>query len=602
MGTSYTEVEGGTARKIAMEAIQSLGRGFDVTCDFRTKFCKSRVVEVAREGWEKITLPGGVTIDAPKTIKFDKGESMRFTSDLMPFQQMSELFNKRSLIDGKIPLGYFNAMYDFTGSWFEDAPQTKTLAFDGKFVTLYQLQLTRSTLVRSKVKEAVPSTWEPAGIARFISKYGTHIITSVNVGGQDVLFLKENCSSMLSAIDVNATLKGLGDKKFTDTIDQKVQDQKVYGMHQIDPRKIAYVDGTEVPYKSQELVIFARKRGGNLLAKTHSEWQATVNSAPDIISMSFVPITSLLTGTPGIGFLNHAINLYIRYKPPIDDIRCFLEFQVPRQWIPVYNDLPLGPPRKKAALPSLQFSLMGPKLYVNTAQICVNRRPVTGLRLYLEGRRNNRLGIHLQHLSSLPRVLEPYWNENVIIEQPRWCGSDDQGNSDWFEHVHCKNFSHVCTARVKYNPEWTSHGSGVFVITGAKIEVKSHGLKNVLHLRLQFTRVPGCTIQKSHWYQPCNASSQKAGFFSTLSTTFTSHTARKTARPTPVAVNSGVFLGQPPVPIQQPKLLKFVDTRELTKGPHDMPGHWLVIGAQLDVVVGKICLHAKYCLLNYENE
>jgi hypothetical protein len=33
---------------------------------------------------------------------------------------------------------------------------------------------------------------------------------------------------------------------------------------------------------------------------------------PDVISMSFIPITSLLNGVPGSGFLSHAINLYLR--------------------------------------------------------------------------------------------------------------------------------------------------------------------------------------------------------------------------------------------------------------------------------------------------
>lgn len=38
--------------------------------------------------------------------------------------------------------------------------------------------------------------------------------------------------------------------------------------------------------------------------------------SPDVISMSFVPIASLLNSVPGIGFLSHAINLYMRCKHP----------------------------------------------------------------------------------------------------------------------------------------------------------------------------------------------------------------------------------------------------------------------------------------------
>lgn len=55
-------------------------------------------------------------------------------------------------------------------------------------------------------------------------------------------------------------------------------------------------------------------------------------------------------------------------KPPIEELQYFLEYQIPKQWSPVF-DLPLGPPRKEPVCPSLQFSLMGPKLYVSTSQV-----------------------------------------------------------------------------------------------------------------------------------------------------------------------------------------------------------------------------------------
>jgi len=61
---------------------------------------------------------------------------------------------------------------------------------------------------------------------------------------------------------------------------------------------------------------FACKRKGGSLNKTlsHNDWCQTVQFEPDVISMSFVPITSLLNGINGSGFLSHAINLYLRCK------------------------------------------------------------------------------------------------------------------------------------------------------------------------------------------------------------------------------------------------------------------------------------------------
>lgn len=56
-------------------------------------------------------------------------------------------------------------------------------------------------------------------------------------------------------------------------------------------------------------------------------------------------------------------------KPPIEELHQFLEFQLPRQWAPVFGELALGPDRKQHTGPSLQFSLMGPKLYVNTTPV-----------------------------------------------------------------------------------------------------------------------------------------------------------------------------------------------------------------------------------------
>ncbi|CAN6239504.1 unnamed protein product [Urochloa humidicola] len=31
--------------------------------------------------------------------------------------------------------------------------------------------------------------------------------------------------------------------------------------------------------------------------------------------------------SPGAGYLSHAINLYLRYKPPVADLKYFLDFQ-----------------------------------------------------------------------------------------------------------------------------------------------------------------------------------------------------------------------------------------------------------------------------------
>lgn len=62
------------------------------------------------------------------------------------------------------------------------------------------------------------------------------------------------------------------------------------------------------------MIIFKRRGGKDSNDISHNEWLSTVPSEPDVISMSFLPITSLMNGVPGSGFLNHAINLYLRCK------------------------------------------------------------------------------------------------------------------------------------------------------------------------------------------------------------------------------------------------------------------------------------------------
>lgn len=80
---------------------------------------------------------------------------------------MSELLNQRASIQGKVPSGFFNAIFELTGDWLQDASDTKHLAFDGYFIALYYLQLTSSSLLlQEKVKKSVPPRWDPAALAR----------------------------------------------------------------------------------------------------------------------------------------------------------------------------------------------------------------------------------------------------------------------------------------------------------------------------------------------------------------------------------------------------------------------------------------------------
>ncbi|KAH7575908.1 hypothetical protein JRO89_XS02G0249900 [Xanthoceras sorbifolium] len=584
------------ARKAAEVAIGSIGCGYDIAKDLRLKYCKgdlgdSRLIEIDGEGGREIVLPGGISIpNVSKSIKCDKGERTRFRSDIFSFQQMSEQFNQELSLTGKIPSGLFNAMFEFSGCWQKDAAHTKTLAFDGVFISLYTVALEKSQMVlRDHVRKAVPSTWEPAALARFIETFGTHIIVGVKMGGKDVIYVKQQHSSNLQSADVQKRLKEMADKRFMDANGQYgVSSERHYQNDKFEVReqRLRFADtNTSSSYSQKEDVVSICKRRGGSDNKnqSHNEWLHSVQFEPDVISMSFIPITSLLNGVPGSGFLSHAINLYLRYKPPSEELHQFLEFQLPRQWAPVFSELPLGPQRKQQSSASLKFSLMGSKLFVNTNPVDVGKRPVTGLRLYLEGRSSNRLAIHLQHLSSLPKVFQ-------LTDDPNENFQRESYDRKYYEKVQWKNYSHVCTAPVESDEDLS-------IVTGAQLQVENHGFKSILFLRLRFSTVSGAAFVKHPEWDGSPGLAPKSGLISTLISHHFTTVQKPSPRPADVNINSAVYPGGPPVPVQAPKLLKFVDTTEMARGPQDNPGYWVVSGARLVVEKGRISLRVKYSLL-----
>ncbi|TYH75866.1 hypothetical protein ES332_D04G047700v1 [Gossypium tomentosum] len=589
------------ARKAAETVFQSIGLGYDLTVDLKLKFCKkaSNLITIAdHDRVRDVAVPGGVLVrNVPKYIKCDKGERMRFASDVLSFQQMSEQFNQEMSLSGKIPSGHFNVAFEFTTGWQKDAANTKTLAFDGVFITLYNVALEKSqVMLCDHVKQAVPSSWDPPALTKFIETYGTHIIVGVKMGGKDVVYMKQMHSSGLQPIELQQKLKELANKMLLEETQHKTNYDKLNKSEKIfKEHGLASMDMFQTSSYSEveDIKFICKRKGGKLNSNlSHSEWCQTVQSEPDVISMSFIPITSLLSGVNGSGYLTHAINLYLRYKPSIDELHQFLEFQLPKQWAPVFGELALGPQKKQQNSASLQFSFMGPKLYVNTTPVYVDKKPVTGLRLYLEGKRGNRLAIHLQHLSSLPKAFQ-------LEDGPSVSVSDPLSERKYYEKVQWKSCSHVCTAPVEVDDD-------VSIVTGAHFEVGVYGLKKVLLLRLHFSKLIGAKAIKRPEWDGSPGLAQKSGIISTfISTRFTG--AQKHApQPANVNINSALYPGGPPMPSQPPKVLQFVDTTEMSRGPQDLPGYWVVSGARLIVEKGKISLKV-YCfgsfrLLNFPSQ
>ncbi|KAL3641658.1 hypothetical protein CASFOL_012473 [Castilleja foliolosa] len=611
-------------KPIEVRAIEALGQGFDLASDFRLKFvkrCRSAgggagsLLLLDHHHKRDVVLPGGLTIpDVPDCIHIDKGDHIRFKSDVLQFNKMSELLNQKSSVQGKVPSGYLNAIFDLSGAWLNDAADAKYLAFDGYFISLYYLHLTTTPLVlHDHVKKSVPSRWDPAALSRFIQTYGTHIVVGMAVGGQDLLCLKQRQTSTIPPAELKGYLEELGDCLFSDTsspiLERMAKDDKkkvpeVFS-RMLQAHTMQFTSITETSSKDGLTLIWS-KRGGDVFTQSHSRWLQTMAANPEAVLFRFVPITSLLNGIPGSGYLSHAINLYLRYKPTLEDLPYFLEFQVPSQWAPLFCELPLRHQRRKASFPALQFSFLGPKIYVSSSQVTSDQKPVIGLRLYLEGKKSNRLAIHVQHLSSLPNTMSSsLTSSNPSPTKPQWRGSDDYDSSDQFlEPVRWKRYSSICSSVVKHDPTWEVTG-GVFIVTGAQLVIKGKWPSKALHLRLLYTHLPNCSIRKTEW-AAVPESSHKSSFFTNLSTTFTftqRAVADQTKQQCPAAtLNSGVYPDGPPVPVRSTKLLKYVDTAEVSRGPYDNPGHWLVTAAKLVTDGGKIGLHVKFALLDYSQE
>ena len=240
-------------------------------------------------------------------------------------------------------------------------------------------------------------------------------------------------------------------------------------------------------------------------------------------------------------------------------------------------------------------------VFYTKCQVVTEQKPVVGLRLYLEGRKSDRLALHVHHLSSLPNTMVLSSDTSTLSAPSIWRGSDDHESSNQFlEPIKWKRFSNVCTSVVKHDPNWLNGSGGVYIVTGAQILSKGSWPRNVLHLRLQFTHIPNCSIRKSEW-AGAPEGSRKSSFLTNLSTTFSFTQQSNTAprKQAPAALNSGIYPDGPPVPVRSGKLLKYVETAEVVRGPHDAPGHWLVTAAKLVTDGGKIGIQVKFALLDY---
>ncbi|CAN6443660.1 unnamed protein product [Victoria cruziana] len=574
-------------------AKQSIGMGYDFNQDIGFPFCRGGGTLIhLNEERRTAVVPGGILVpDVSKSIRIVAGDSQRLTTGVLSFEEMSKRFNKEqhSLTD-KTPSGLFNAMFGFHGRWQDEAFATKALAFDGIFSTLYGMELESAhPKLLDQVKEDVPSTWDPAALARFIEKYGTHIIVGVKMGGKDVIHVRQQTWSSLQPKHVQEKLMRLADDRFSDADTASAANQQELSLKRensqarpVCGRRVSFSFALKTISQCEHVVSICLRKGGVDTGQGHNEWLATIPQAPDVISMSFVPITSLLKGLPGSEYLDEAIRLYLIYKPAKGELHNFFEYQHQRKWTSAPDD------SKQPCPMRLQFTVLGPKLHVNTRPVDSGKKPVTGIRLFLEGDVEEKLTIHIQHLSSLPAFLtlsnELAYGSGVL---------DDKRQIKPLRWRHC---SHVCVAPVECTLAVTDKSA--WIVTRASLEVQKIHKKKVLFLKLGFSLVENARIQQSEWGRASTPINRPGTFSRVLSKRIGISEAPVAAEQVDLisehfSCSLASLTGAP----KTPKTLKYVDTREVARGPDYFPGYWVVTGAKLCAEDGKISMRVKYSLL-----
>ncbi|KAH6777810.1 MAC/Perforin domain-containing protein [Perilla frutescens var. frutescens] len=182
---------------------RSLGRGFDVTSDIKLLYYKgapgSRLVNIDDHRTRNLQISESSLIpNVSVDIECSKGRSFKKEgTPVLSFREMAGHFNENAGLPGQIPLGCFNAMFNFRGSWQLDAAATISL-------TMNFLQAPKMFLCFTSFENY------------FIETYSTHIVTSVTIGGRDVVYVRQPQSSPFSLSDTENYVKDIGDQRFTD--------------------------------------------------------------------------------------------------------------------------------------------------------------------------------------------------------------------------------------------------------------------------------------------------------------------------------------------------------------------------------------------------
>lgn len=155
---------------IVERAFSCLGRGFDLTFDFRLRHCKGdrRLVRLSETEKKSLLVPGfGPVDDVPVDIKCDKGDRCRYQSDILEFNKVECVLLISSSISFKIIFGFLGQAVSDTllGSYRCPSSSTRNRRCPERFHQGCSTPCSGSQAIRGLRTQATPSTWDSTAIS-----------------------------------------------------------------------------------------------------------------------------------------------------------------------------------------------------------------------------------------------------------------------------------------------------------------------------------------------------------------------------------------------------------------------------------------------------
>eukprot|EP00899_Mesostigma_viride_P028520 jgi/Mesvir1/8853/Mv02749-RA.1 len=317
--------------------VHAVGAGFDVSKPFDPIRAKSSGPKgkllVMSDRRERVALYNSNNlVEVPSdTLLIDGNEQgVRRTtqrSSLVSFEQMVQQTARNASVGYMLPNGNFDSLFRFSHSLRESYSEYSSFEVFLNEVNLYTLQLKAEDcdlLLAPEVERALPACWDPAALAEFIKKYGTHVVKGVTVGSSNGFTVRQKKTAEQAKTESQFQISTLLPGKFgigttgrdkSREGESKEERMEVFQEQRGGDGATGGSPGTTAPGMGEGLA--------NLKATLELEfgqkdgWLESTKKYPAAIHMRFVPIADLVKDKTKRLMLHRAVNIYIGMKSEI---------------------------------------------------------------------------------------------------------------------------------------------------------------------------------------------------------------------------------------------------------------------------------------------